>query len=373
VEDLVVTNTISPIPNFWSGKRVLLTGHTGFKGSWLALWLDRLGAKVIGVSLPPATKPNLFDLAGIGMIGTSHFCDIRNAMELAELIRGARPEILLHLAAQALVRTSYRQPLGTFATNVQGTANVLDALRSLDSVRVVVAITTDKVYKDVEQPYRYRETDALGGHDPYSASKAAAEIVIASYRDSYLAEKNVGVASARAGNVIGGGDWSEDRLIPDAIRAWSAGQPLQVRRPQAIRPWQHVLEPLSGYIRLVEQLWQQPTLAGAYNFGPEPQEAATVREMVQLAQNAYGKGQVAWGDGGEGPHEAGRLALEIAKARTALGFSPRWSLAEAVPRTMRWYRQQHEGADVRALCEADIDEYETARNQSRHHEPLRHS
>jgi CDP-glucose 4,6-dehydratase len=359
VEDLV-TSTANPIREFWRGKRVLLTGHTGFKGSWLALWLDCLGAKVTGISLPPATKPNLFDLAGIETIVTSHFCDIRDATTLAALIDKAQPEILFHLAAQPLVRASYREPLATFSTNIQGTANVLDALRSLDAIRIVVAITTDKVYKNVEQPYPYRETDTLSGHDPYSASKAAAEIVIASYRDSYLTEKNIAVASARAGNVIGGGDWSEDRLIPDAIRAWNASQPLQVRRPLAIRPWQHVLEPLSGYIRLAEQLWRQPSLAGAYNFGPESNEAATVREVVQLAQSAYGKGQVVWGDGGEGQHEAGWLALEIAKARTAFGFNPRWSLAEAVLRTMRWYRAQHDGADVRPLCEADIEAYETA-------------
>ncbi len=360
-----MTSTVNPIPDFWRDKRVLLTGHTGFKGSWLALWLERLGAKVTGISLLPATKPNLFDLASIETITTSYFCDIRNPAALAALINNAQPEIVFHLAAQALVRASYREPLATFATNIQGTANVLDALRLLDSVRTVVAITTDKVYKNLEQPFPYRETDALGGHDPYSASKAAAEIVIASYRDSYLAEKKVAVASARAGNVIGGGDWSEDRLIPDAIRAWNASQPLQIRCPQAIRPWQHVLEPLSGYIRLAEQLWQRPALAGAYNFGPETHEAATVREVATLARNAYGKGEVSWGDASEGPHEAGWLALEVAKARTTLGVKPRWSLAEAVQRTMHWYRQVDDSADVRAVCEADIAAYEGT-NESGH-------
>ena len=366
-----MTTNGTPRPEFWRGKRVLLTGHTGFKGAWLALWLHRLGAKVVGVSLPPETQPNLFDLAGIETIVASHFCDIRDARALAALIEQARPEIVFHLAAQALVRASYREPLVTFATNVQGTANVLDALRALESVRVVVAITTDKVYKNLEQPYRYRETDSLGGHDPYSASKAAAEMVIASYRDSYLAERNIAVASARAGNVIGGGDWSEDRLIPDAVRAWNASQPLQVRRPQAIRPWQHVLEPLSGYISLAEQLWQRPMLAGAYNFGPESDEAATVREVVGLARDAYGTGQVVWGDGAEGQHEAAWLALEIGKARTTLGFSPRWSLADAISRTLLWYRRQRDGAAARALCEADIDAYEGARAESRNDEPLR--
>lgn len=352
-------------PAFWNGKRVLLTGHTGFKGAWLALWLHQHGAKVIGVSLPPATTPNLFGLASIMAITESHFCDIRDAGALAVLINKVQPEIVFHLAAQALVHPGYRDPLTTFATNVLGTANVLDALRTTDSVRAVVAVTTDKVYKNLEQPYPYRETDALGGHDPYSASKAAAEIVIASYRDSYLKERGIAVASARAGNVIGGGDWSEDRLIPDAIRAWNANQPLQIRRPQATRPWQHVLEPLAGYIKLAEKLWQQPAMAGAYNFGPETQEAATVREVVQLAQSAYGMGQVSWGDGTEGPHEAGWLALEIAKSRTALGVTPRWPLAESVRRTIHWYRQLRDGADARDLCLSDIAAYEAANKLSR--------
>ena len=352
-------------PNFWRGKRVLLTGHTGFKGAWMALWLHRIGAHVTGISLPPATTPNLFDLASIQEITDNHFCDIRDASKLAELINKAQPEIVFHLAAQALVHASYRDPLTTFATNVQGTANVLDALRPLESVRAVVAITTDKVYKNLEQSYPYRETDALGGHDPYSASKAASEIVIASYRASYLTEKGIAVASARAGNVIAGGDWSADRLFPDAIRAWNAKLPLQIRRPQAIRPWQHVLEPVAGYLQLAEQLWQKPELAGAYNFGPQTHEAATVSEVVELAQSAYGMGQVAWGDGTEGPHEAGWLALEIAKARTVLGVKPRWALAESVQRTIHWYRQLHDGADALALCQSDIVAYETAEDSTR--------
>ena len=343
---------------FWKGKRVLLTGHTGFKGSWMALWLNRVGAQVTGISLPPATTANLFDLLSISTIADSHFCDIRDTAPLASLIKKAQPEVVFHLAAQALVRASYHDPLATFSTNVQGTANVLDALRPLDLIRVVVAVTTDKVYNNLEQPFPYRETDALGGRDPYSASKAAAEIVIASYRDSYLHGKGIAVASARAGNVIGGGDWSQDRLIPDAIRAWNAKQPLQIRRPQAIRPWQHVLEPLAGYITLAEQLWQHPTLSGAYNFGPETHEAATVREVVQLAQGAYGMGQVIWGDGTEGPHEAGWLALETAKARSLLGVKPRWPLEEAVRRTVHWYRLYHDGANAGALCHSDIDAYE---------------
>jgi CDP-glucose 4,6-dehydratase len=360
-----MTHLANPMPDFWRGKRVLLTGHTGFKGAWMALWLHRLGAQVTGISLPPATTPNLFSLASVQNVTDSHFCDIRDATALAGLINTAQPDIVFHLAAQALVHASYRDPLTTFATNVQGTANVLDALRPLDTVRAVVAITTDKVYKNLEQAYPYRETDALGGHDPYSASKAAAEIVIASYRDAFLSEKGIAVASARAGNVIGGGDWSADRLIPDAIRAWNAQQPLQIRRPQAIRPWQHVLEPLAGYLQLAEQLWHEPTMAGAYNFGPQTHEAATVREVVELAQSAYGMGQVAWGDGTEGPHEAGWLALEVAKARTVLGVTPRWALAQSVQRTVHWYRQLHSGADALALCQADVSAYEAASEPSR--------
>jgi CDP-glucose 4,6-dehydratase len=302
--------------------------------------------------------PSLAELAGIERLVDSRILDIRDADELMRQIRSASPEVVLHLAAQALVRTSYSEPLLTFGTNVQGTANLLEAIRATDTVRVVVAITTDKVYRNLEQFYPYRETDALGGHDPYSASKAAAEIVIASYRDAYLADRGVAVASARAGNVIGGGDWSEDRLIPDAVRAWSAGQPLTIRRPQAFRPWQHVLEPLAGYLRLAEQLWAKPELAGAYNFGPATQEAASVRQVVLLANRSYGSGEVVWGDGKEGPHEAGWLALETAKALHLLGVAPRWSLQTAVRRTMEWYRDQQDGRGVRELCARDIADFE---------------
>jgi CDP-glucose 4,6-dehydratase len=350
----------NPAPGFWRNRRVLLTGHTGFKGAWMSLWLHRLGAKVVGLSLPPVTSPNLFSAARIDSVLASHFCDIRDRQVTAAVIGEADPEIVFHLAAQPLVRASYREPVETFATNVLGTAHVLDALRTARSVRAVVAITTDKVYRNEESPTPFRETDPLGGHDPYSASKAAAEMVIASYRDSFLADRGVAVASARAGNVVGGGDWSEDRLIPDAVRAWTKGRTLQIRRPRATRPWQHVLEPVSAYLCLAEKLWQQPALAGAYNFGPETDDAATVRAVVEMAQRAFGTGTVAWGAGDEGPHEAGWLALEIEKARTALGIHPRWALDVTIERTMRWYREQHAGADARALCEADITAFEMA-------------
>ncbi|HEX7383880.1 MAG TPA: CDP-glucose 4,6-dehydratase, partial [Burkholderiaceae bacterium] len=238
-----------------------------------------------------------------------------------------------------------------------GTAHVLDALRDLPEVRVAVVVTTDKVYRDAAWPYPYREDDALGGHDPYSASKAAAELVAASYRDAFLAAQGVALATARAGNVIGGGDWSEDRLIPDAVRAWESGQVLRLRRPQAVRPWQHVLDPLAGYLCLAEALWRQPGLAGAWNFGPRTDEAASVAEVVALARQAYGAGE--WqADADAGPHETHWLALEVAKARRALGVAARWPLAEAVGRTMRWYRRLAEGADARALCAADLDAHE---------------
>ena len=345
-------------PGFWAGKRVLLTGHTGFKGSWLTLWLQRAGAEITGIALPPATQPSLFELARIGKGMESHYLDIREAAPLAKLIRNSRPEVVFHLAAQPLVRASYRDPLATFSSNVMGTANLLDALRTLETVRVAVMVTTDKVYRNLEHCYPYREDDPLGGHDPYSASKAASEIIIASYRDAFLARQGVALASARAGNVIGGGDWSEDRLLPDAVRAWQAGIPLSVRNPGAIRPWQHVLEPLHGYLALAEKLWLHPELAGPFNFGPPTHEAAPVSQVLELARQAYGQGETVFGAEQDAPHEAGWLALETAKSRVELGIHPRWTLAEATARTMNWYRAQHAGADARQLCLDEIADYE---------------
>ena len=345
---------------FWHGKRVLLTGHTGFKGAWLAFWLHRLGAKVTGLALAPSTTPNLLGLHRVDALTDSRVIDVRDPAAVAAVVRETQPQIVLHLAAQALVRASYRQPLDTYATNVMGTAHVLDAIRAVDSVRAAVMVTTDKVYRNREHAYPYREDDALGGHDPYSASKAASEIVVASYRDSYLQERGVAVATARAGNVIGGGDWSDDRLIPDAVRAWQSGTPLMIRSPQSIRPWQHVLEPLAGYLRLAERLWSDPALAGSYNFGPHTHEAATVGAVITLAREAYGRGEWVCGVADEGPHEAGWLALEVAYARTQLGVQPRWALAQTVQRTMTWYRRLREGADASALCAADIDDFEAA-------------
>ncbi|CAK8723004.1 RfbG [Candidatus Electrothrix aarhusensis] len=354
-----------PDKQFWRDKKVLITGHTGFKGAWLTLWLNQMGAKITGISLPPNTAPNLFESTDLATLCDSRFCDIRDAAALAALVRSAEPEVVFHLAAQPLVRAGYREPLATFAANVMGTANLLDALRGSET-RVAVMITTDKVYRNNEWPWPYREDDALGGHDPYSASKAACEIVIDSYRKAFLTEQGLAVASTRAGNVIGGGDWSEDRLIPDAVRAWQSGSMLHIRRPDAVRPWQHVLEPLAGYLVLAQQLWEDADLAGAYNFGPPTDEAVPVREVIELARAVYGSGEVQYGNGNEGPHEAGRLVLEIAKAKQQLGFQPRLSLAEAVQRTMAWYKAQHSGADVRKLCEEDIHFYENCAIEKRY-------
>ena len=350
--------TALPSANFWSGKRVLLTGHTGFKGAWLAQWLVSMGAKVTAIALEPNTEPNVFALAKVSSHLTSHIVDICDAPKIATIVQQAQPEIVLHLAAQALVRESYSDPLRTFSVNVMGTANLLDALRHCDSVRSIVVVTTDKVYANQEWSWPYRETDRLGGHDPYSASKAGTEIVVASYRASYFAAKGVTVATARAGNVIGGGDWSADRIIPDAVRAWSANGTLQVRRPEAVRPWQHVIEPLCAYLVLAERAWNDKsvdnTIAKAWNFGPQTHEAATVREVVSMAQTAFGQGHVQWGDGKDGPHEAGLLMLDTSLAKSQLGVQSVFALKDAIGMTMRWYRDLQAGQSAADLCARDI-------------------
>jgi CDP-glucose 4,6-dehydratase len=345
---------------FWQGKQVLLTGHTGFKGAWLAIWLSKMGAKVTGISLTPNSTPNLFTLANIAQITNSNFADIRHADEVSSIVKKVEPEIILHLAAQALVRPSFKDPLTTFQTNVIGTANILNSSRDLDSVKAIVVVTTDKVYKNLEIGRAFKEDDQLGGFDPYSASKAASEIIISSYRDSYLAEQGVAVASVRAGNVIGGGDWSDDRLIPDAVRAWDSDLPLKVRRPNAIRPWQHVLEPLNGYLVLAEKLCTDLSFSGAYNFGPKTDEAATVKTVIELANQAYGHGSVLWSNGAEGPHEASLLSLEISKVQEILGINPRWNLTETIKRTMGWYQDQRNGVNAHLLCDADIEAFSSS-------------
>lgn len=345
--------------SFWNGKRVLLTGHTGFKGSWLQLWLTEMGAQVSGLSLAPTSEPSLFRLLnGTRSPASEGIVDIRDRLAVAARVMVTRPEIVLHLAAQPLVRAGYRDPLMTFETNVQGTANLLDALRIAPDVRSIVVVTTDKVYENPETGQPFREDDPLGGHDPYSASKAAAEIVTASYRQSFFAARRIGIATARAGNVIGGGDWADDRLIPDAVRAWTGGTVLQVRRPGAIRPWQHVLEPLNGYLDLAEALWNDPDAATALNFGPDHGAAASVGTLLKLAREAYGQGETHLAETEEGPHEAGYLMLDSSRAGAVLGYRPTWDLPETVNRTMDWYRRLNRGLSARNLCLRDISDFE---------------
>lgn len=342
---------------FWRDRRVLLTGHTGFKGSWLLLILERLGAKVTGVSLP-AEAGSLFDQIGGAARCTHLTCDIRDYPGLRSIIAAARPEIVLHLAAQPLVRQSYVDPLETFATNVLGTANVLQAAREVDGLRAIVSVTTDKCYANDGRTTGYSESDRLGGHDPYSNSKACAELVTQSFRDSFFAERGVGVATARAGNVIGGGDYAADRLIPDVIRALDAGRSPELRNPAAVRPWQHVLEPLSGYCVLAERLAGDPNnFAKGWNFGPPARDVASVATVVgQLARHWGASGDFE-PQPGDHPHEAEVLTLDSAMAMRELGWSSRLSLDTAIDWTAEWYRARLAGADAAELCLAQIRRY----------------
>jgi CDP-glucose 4,6-dehydratase len=329
----------------YRNRRVLVTGHTGFKGSWLTLWLDSLGAKVTGVSIAPRTTPSHWDLLGLKL--DDRRIDIRDAEAVGSAVHEAAPEIIFHLAAQSLVRQSYRDPLETWSTNVIGTANVLEACRRRAGVRGVVVITTDKCYENREWDWSYRETDRLGGRDPYSASKAGAELVVASYRDAFFKQpESPLVASARAGNVIGGGDWCEDRLIPDAVRAITRGAVLQVRFPDAARPWQHVLEPLSGYLLLGQRLLEgRGEFAQAWNFGPAVEGNHTVVEVLSRLKRSWQalQWQVACD---EQPHEAQQLQLDSARARHRMGWLPIWSLDEALDATAQWYRAHMEHGTV---------------------------
>jgi CDP-glucose 4,6-dehydratase len=343
----------------WASRRVFLTGHTGFKGGWLALWLSQLGAEVRGYSLDPATTPNLFDAARIGSRVEDIRGDIRDAKALDTAMMEFAPEVVFHLAAQPLVRLSYSDPMLTYETNVIGTARVLDAVRRTPSVRAVVSVTTDKCYENKEWVWGYRESDPLGGYDPYSSSKACAEIVSAAFRQSYFAGK-VGVATARAGNVIGGGDWSVDRLIPDLVRGFLSGEPVAIRRPLAIRPWQHVLEPLHGYILLAERLLSSDAVkfATAYNFGPSEDDAQTVEWIVKRMTAAWGDGASWFVDGEPSVHEAGYLKLDASRARADLGWAPKLPLADALDWLVKWYRAQAGGADMQAFTLEQISEYE---------------
>ena len=344
---------------FWKNKKVVVTGHTGFKGSWLCILLDRLGAQVSGYSLAPNLQPNLYDAANIkGLLASSFIGDILEASIFKSYLVDQEPEIIFHLAAQPLVRKSYEFPLQTIATNVTGTANVLQAMRDVQSISAAVMVTTDKVYENKEWVWPYREDDRLGGRDPYSASKAASELIISSYRDSFFADAGARIGSARAGNVIGGGDWSADRLFPDLVRAWQEGDTLEVRNPHAVRPWQHVLEPLSGYLVLAQKLSMSDVSAGAFNFGPKSGDAKPVGAVVNLAQRYWGRGcEADVGPASGAPHEATLLDLDISKSTAVLGFEPAWSLETAIEKTITWYKNFKISHSALELCQQDIEHY----------------
>lgn len=352
-------------PQFWSGKKVFLTGHTGFKGGWLTVWLSSMGAKVTGYSLAPNTNPNLYEVAGVAALcEKSLIGDIRNFDELREAMQLAAPDIVIHMAAQPLVRYSYVNPVETYATNVMGTVYVLEAIRSCGSLKAVVMVTTDKCYENKEWIWGYRENEPMGGYDPYSSSKGCAELVTASYRQSFFSENTyakhgVAVASARAGNVIGGGDWSADRLVPDAIAAFESNQTLMIRNPAATRPWQHVLEPLSGYLVLAQALCEQGiAFNGAWNFGPNDTDARSVQEVIELLIAQWG-GNAAWKqDGKPTPYEAHFLKLDCSKARQALAWSARWSLEEAIRAIVQWQNVFRKKGDIRVAMLSQIERHQ---------------
>jgi CDP-glucose 4,6-dehydratase len=349
--------------NFWRGKRVFLTGHTGFKGSWLSLWLQQLGAVVTGYALQPPTNPSLFEVAHVAQGMHSIIGDIRDAEKLKQAMIAAQPEIVFHMAAQALVRYSYDFPVETYATNVMGTVHLLEAIRATPSVRSVVNITSDKCYENKEWVWGYRETEPMGGYDPYSNSKGCAELVTAAYRSSYFnaekyTEHGTALASARAGNVIGGGDWALDRLIPDMLRAIGRGEAVLIRSPNAIRPWQHVLEPLSGYLLLAEKLYAQgPVFAEGWNFGPHDADAQTVGWIIERLTQAWGEGASWKIDGAPQPHEATYLKLDCSKARAQLQWQPRWNIGQTIEKIIEWHKAHALGADMRQITLTQIDAY----------------
>ena len=352
VEDLVNRD-------FWKGRRVFLTGHTGFKGGWLSLWLQRLGAEVTGYALPPPTTPSLFEAAQVARGMRSMLGDVNEFPALQKAMADAAPEIVIHLAAQPLVRAGYDTPVETYRTNVLGTVHVLEAMRGVSSVRAAVNVTTDKCYENREWYWGYREGDPLGGFDPYSTSKACAELVTQSYRSAFFAKGTLALASARAGNVIGGGDWGVDRLVPDILRAITAGTPVKIRRPDAVRPWQHVLEPLSGYLLLAEKLFSEGArYAEAWNFGPRDEGAQPVRWLAESLTRLWGEGARWAVDGAEHPHEAQFLKLDCSKAHALLGWQPRLPLAQALEWIVDWHRALKRGDDMGAVCAAQIARFE---------------
>jgi CDP-glucose 4,6-dehydratase len=355
---------LEEVVNPWSGRRVFLTGHTGFKGGWLALWLAKQGAQVRGYALDPWTEPNLFTVARVADIMDDIRGDILDRPRLEASLQQFAPEVVFHLAAQPLVRRSYADPLGTYATNVLGTAYVLEAVRKISSVRAVICVTTDKCYENREWVWPYRETDPLGGHDPYSSSKACAEIVTAAYRNSFfsLGERRVALATGRAGNVIGGGDWSEDRLIPDLIRGFESNRPVLIRRPKAIRPWQHVLEPVHGYLLLAERLLADGDhFASAFNFGPGDDDAWPVERIADHMAAAWGGGAKWVRDSDPGVHEAGVLRLDASKARAELGWRPQLSIESALDWTVNWYRAYRQNANMQDFTWNQIQAYAALR------------
>jgi CDP-glucose 4,6-dehydratase len=345
--------------SFWRGKRVLITGHTGFKGSWLTQWLKRSGAQVTGFALAPPTTPSLFECARVGDGIRSIEGDIRNLDALARAVADAHPEVILHLAAQSLVRVSYDDPVGTYATNVMGTVHLLDVVRRADSVRVVIVVTSDKCYENREWLWPYRENEPMGGKDPYSNSKGCAELVASAYRSSFFRDaSSPRVATVRAGNVIGGGDWSKDRLVPDLIRAFQAGTPALIRNPDATRPWQFVLDPLAGYLSLAEALWNDEALAEGWNFGPYDTGVRPVRWIAGHLAGAWGDGAVWRTDEGKNPPEAFALNLDSSRARTLLGWRPRVTLDRALDWVVEFQRELDSGGDAAALLDRQIGQFE---------------
>jgi len=346
------------LATFWKDRRVFITGHTGFKGSWLSLWLQSMGAEIRGFSLPAPTTPALFYEARVALGMDLLEGDIRDGAALRSALVDFRPEVVIHMAAQPLVRLSYAAPAETYATNVMGTVNLLEAVRASSSVRSVVNITTDKCYENREWVWGYRETDPMGGHDPYSSSKGCAELVTAAYRQSFLQIGQAALASARAGNVIGGGDWAFDRLVPDVLRAFEKGQPVILRNPQATRPWQHVLEPLLGYLRLAERLHAEgQRFAEGWNFGPADRDARPVEWIVRRLAETWGAGACWTVEADAQLHEAQYLKLDCSKAHQRLAWTPRWSLEEALERVVRWHLAWRSGEDVRVHCLQDIADY----------------
>ena len=346
-------------PDFWKGKRVFITGHTGFKGSWLSLWLQQMGAEVKGFSLEPPTTPSLFEVAKVADHMQSEIGDIRDLTKLSQSIVSFNPDILLHLAAQPLVRYSYREPVETYSTNVMGTVNVLEASRQANNLKTIVVITTDKCYENREWEWGYRENEPMGGYDPYSNSKGCAELVVSAYRRSFFnSNDTAAVASARAGNVVGGGDWAEDRLIPDILRAFEKQQPVIIRNPLSTRPWQHVLEPLSGYLVLAQHLWQEGQIfAEGWNFGPKDDDCRPVQWILDNMVHFWGKGAYYEIDKSQQPHEANFLKLDCSKAATRLKWHPQWRLEYTLEKITTWHRAWLDRKNMKNHCLEEIKDY----------------